>query len=87
MGAKGAVQILSRKRLASLEPDRQDAERAALEAEYTAQFCTPYIAAERGYVDEVIDPVATRRIFAGALTVLANKREHLRGRRHSNTPL
>jgi acetyl-CoA carboxylase carboxyltransferase component len=87
MGAKGAVQILSRKRLSALPQAEQEAERAALEAEYTAQFCTPYIAAERGYVDEVIDPVATRQILAGALTGLGNKREQLPGRRHSNTPL
>jgi acetyl-CoA carboxylase carboxyltransferase component len=87
MGAKGAVQILSRKRLATLEPSEQQAERSALEAEYTERYCTPYIAAERGYVDQVIDPVASRQVLAGALTVLANKREHLPGRRHSNTPL
>jgi propionyl-CoA carboxylase beta chain len=87
MGAKGAVQILSRKRLAALPQEEQEGERAALEAEYTAQFCTPYIAAERGFVDEVIDPLASRRVLAGALAVLSNKREHLVGRRHSNTPL
>jgi acetyl-CoA carboxylase carboxyltransferase component len=87
MGAKGAVQILSRKHLAALPPDRQEAERAALESEYTAQYCGPYVAAERGYVDQVIDPVTTRQVLSGALRVLANKREHLRGRRHSNTPL
>jgi acetyl-CoA carboxylase carboxyltransferase component len=87
MGAKGAVQILNGKRLAALEPAEQETERAALEAHYAAQFCTPYVAAHRGYVDEVIDPAQSRRVLAGALNVLANKREKLPGRRHSNTPL
>jgi acetyl-CoA carboxylase carboxyltransferase component len=87
MGAKGAVQILNGKRLAALDPVEQETERAALEAHYAAQFCTPYVAAHRGYVDEVIDPAQSRRVLAGALNVLANKREKLPGRRHSNTPL
>jgi acetyl-CoA carboxylase carboxyltransferase component len=87
MGAKGAVQILSRKTLAALEPSQQAAERAVLEAEYSERFCTPYIAAERGYVDQVIDPTASRQVLASALSVLSNKRERLHGRRHSNTPL
>ena len=81
MGAAGAVQILHGKRL------RDPAERAALEAEYTARYCTPETAARRGYVDDVIEPVDTRRAVVGALRALATKRETLPRRRHSNTPL
>jgi acetyl-CoA carboxylase carboxyltransferase component len=81
MGAPGAVQILHGKRLTD------PAERAALEAEYAARYCSPDIAAKRGYVDEVISPADTRRAVAGALRALKNKRERLPRRRHSNSPL
>ena len=81
MGAPGAVQILHGKRLTD------PAERARLEADYAARHCTPRIAAQRGYVDDVIQPVDTRRAVVGALRALATKRETLPRRRHSNTPL
>jgi acetyl-CoA carboxylase carboxyltransferase component len=81
MGAAGAVQILHGKRVAD------PAERAALEAAYAARHCTPVIAAQRGFVDEVIEPQDTRRAVAFALRGLRNKRERLPHRRHSNTPL
>jgi acetyl-CoA carboxylase carboxyltransferase component len=87
MGAQGAVQILFGRRLAGLEGDARERERAELEADYTAQYCAPYIAAERGYIDDVIDPLQTRRVLAGALGHLTAKREDLPARRHSNTPL
>jgi propionyl-CoA carboxylase beta chain len=87
MGAKGAVQILFGRRLASLDEDAREEERAVLEADYTARYCAPYVAAERGYIDDVIDPLQTRRVLAGALGHLVAKREHLPTRRHSNTPL
>jgi acetyl-CoA carboxylase carboxyltransferase component len=79
MGAKGAVEILHRR--ASLD------ERAQLEAAYEERLLNPYIAAERGSVDRVIDPADTRVEIAQALTVLATKRESLPRRRHDNTPL
>ena len=75
MGAGGAVQILHRRR------DPQ------LEAEYAAAYCTPRVAAERGFVDEVIDPTATRAAVASALAALRRKRERHPTRRHANTPL
>ena len=81
MGAPGAVQILHGKR----KPDA--AERAKLEAEYAERYCSPAIAAQRGYVDEVIEPAETRRAVAGALRALKTKRERLPQRRHSNSPL
>jgi acetyl-CoA carboxylase carboxyltransferase component len=87
MGAQGAVQILFGRRLAGLEGDARERERAELEADYTAQYCAPYIAAERDYIDDVIDPLQTRRVLAGALGHLTAKREDLPARRHSNTPL
>ncbi len=79
MGAKGAVEILHR---------RADAdERAQLEAEYEARLLNPYIAAQRGTVDEVIAPERTRSNITDALDLLASKREITPRRRHDNTPL
>ena len=69
MGAKGAVEILHRRET----PER----RAQLEAEYEERFLNPYVAAERGFVDAVIDPADTRREVAAALELLATKRERL----------
>jgi acetyl-CoA carboxylase carboxyltransferase component len=79
MGAPGAVEILHRK--ASPE------ERAKLEADYAARYCTPDIAAARGFVDDVIDPCSTREAVALALRALRRKRAALPARRHSNSPL
>jgi acetyl-CoA carboxylase carboxyltransferase component len=87
MGAKGAVQILFGRRLAALDGEARDQEREVLEADYTARYCAPYVAAERGFIDDVIDPLQTRRVLAGALGHLDAKREGLPARRHSNTPL
>jgi propionyl-CoA carboxylase beta chain len=79
MGEKGAVEILHRR--ASAE------QRAAAELEYRAAYLNPWPAAERGSVDAVIDPADTRREVAVALEALLTKQEHLRGRRHDNSPL
>jgi acetyl-CoA carboxylase carboxyltransferase component len=79
MGAKGAVEVLHRR-----EPPER---RAELEKEYEQRFLNPYVAADRGAVDAVIDPADTRREVAAALDVLATKRELLVPRRHCNTPL
>jgi propionyl-CoA carboxylase beta chain len=79
MGAKGAAEILHRR----ATPD----ERAAHEAEYEERFLNPYVAAERGYIDAVIDPVDTRAEVAAALAALSSKREKLAHRTHDNTPL
>ena len=64
-----------------------DDERAAFEADYSERLLNPYIAAERGYVDAVIDPADTRREIAAALRMLENKRERMPHRKHGNTPL
>ena len=79
MGARGAVEILHR--------DAEGDERAALEASYEERLLNPYIAAERGSVDRVIEPAETRAELASALEMLSGKRERLPRRRHDNTPL
>lgn len=79
MGAKGAVEILHRRS----EPE----ERELLQAEYEARLLNPYIAAERGSIDMVIDPAKTRYEIAKALDLLHSKREKLPRRRHDNIPL
>jgi acetyl-CoA carboxylase carboxyltransferase component len=79
MGAEGAVSIIHRR--ASPE------EKTKLAEEYREQFLNPYIAAERGYVDMVIDPAETRRVVARCFALLATKRERLAKRKHGNSPL
>lgn len=88
MGAQGAVEILGRRALAAA-PDgpARAARRAALEADYEAEHLSPAAALDRGFVDDVIDPAATREAVAGALLALAAKRERLAARRHENIPL
>jgi acetyl-CoA carboxylase carboxyltransferase component len=54
---------------------------------YREAYLNPYLAAERGYVDRVIDPTETRSAVAGALEMLATKRERLQPRKHGNMPL
>lgn len=79
MGAKGAVAILHRRQTEEV--------RARMEDEYARELLTPYVAAERGFVDAVIDPVDTRARIARALDHLAAKRERLAPRVHANGPL
>ena len=85
MGPQGAVEILYRRELA--EADDPVARRAELVDDYTERFANPYAAAERGYVDEVIDPAETRRKLIAGLEVLRSKREELPKRKHGNVPL
>ncbi|MBW3614986.1 MAG: methylmalonyl-CoA carboxyltransferase, partial [Actinobacteria bacterium] len=88
MGAPQAVQVLHGRRLtAADDPEAATVERAELEAEYVQRYCTPAIAAARGYIDDVIDPLTTRLVLAAALEALVHKRAHVTGRRHSNGPL
>jgi acetyl-CoA carboxylase carboxyltransferase component len=79
MGAPGAVQILHRR--------ADPADRVRLESEYTEQFLTPWQAAERGFVDGVIDPSETRACLTSALALLSTKREPIVGRKHDGGPL
>jgi len=85
MGPEGAVNIIFRKDLE--KTDDPKAARAEKIAEYTDRFANPYIAAERGYVDDVIDPRETRPRLIAALEMLLTKRETLPPRKHGNIPL
>ncbi|HEY3140589.1 MAG TPA: carboxyl transferase domain-containing protein, partial [Acidimicrobiales bacterium] len=87
MGAKGGVEIVHRKALLAMADDQRDLQRAELEAEYAAEHLSPRVAAERGFIDEVIDPATTRLAVAEALMALAAKREPTVRRRHDNIPL
>ncbi len=79
MGAGQAAAILQRR----ATPE----ERAAFEADYASRLLNPYIAAERGYIDAVIEPAETRSVIASALAALEDKRERHVGRKHDNGPL
>ena len=85
VGASGAVGILYRKELK--EADDPDARRAELMTEYEDTLCNPYLAAERGYVDAVIEPNETRAEVIKALRLLRTKRETLPPKKHGNIPL
>ncbi|MFN2641204.1 MAG: acyl-CoA carboxylase subunit beta [Actinomycetota bacterium] len=85
MGPEGAVNIVFRRELEKAEDPV--GKRAEMIGEYTDKFANPYIAAERGYVDDVIDPRDTRPRLVDALEVLVTKRETLPPRKHGNIPL
>jgi acetyl-CoA carboxylase carboxyltransferase component len=85
MGIEGAVNIIFKDRIAAA--DDPAAERARLVADYEAQFANPYVAAARGYVDDVIMPSETRPRLIAALEMLAGKRETNPRKKHGNIPL
>jgi len=85
MGPQGAVEIIHRRELADASDPA--ARRAELVEDYIDRLANPYIAAERGYVDDVIEPNLTRRKVVAGLRVLASKREDLPQRKHGNVPL
>ena len=85
MGPDGAVNIIFRKELEKAEdPVRKKAE---LVAEYRQKFASPYVAAERGYIDDVIEPKETRPRLINALEMLSNKRDSNPAKKHGNIPL
>ena len=85
MGAQGAVNILYRKELS--EAKDQEKLRKELITDYEDTLANPYVAAERGYIDAVIEPHQTRRYITRALVALRNKRDVLPPRKHGNIPL
>ena len=88
MGAQGAVNILHRKEIAEAgERGDLDATRAALIEQYEDTLLNPYLAAERGYVDAVIEPSATRVQVMRALRMLRTKRANRPPKKHGNIPL
>ena len=81
MGAKGATEIIHR-------ADLGDADKiAAHTAEYEDRFANPFIAAERGFIDEVIQPRSTRRRVARAFAALRGKQQSRPWKKHDNIPL
>jgi len=84
MGPEGAVNIIFRK---ELEGENGEARRAELIDDYRERFANPYVAAERGYVDEVIEPRRTRPVLIDALETSLTKRERRPPRKHGNIPL
>ena len=85
MGPEGAIDIVFRRELDAA--DDREAMRARLAAEYRAKFATPYVAASRGYIDDVIEPRETRPRLIAALEMLAGKRDRNPPRKHGNIPL
>lgn len=85
MGADGAANIIGRKRIsAAADPD---AERAKIIAEYEEKFMNPYVAAARGFVDEVILPEETKEKIVSAFIMLESKKQSLPAKKHGNIPL
>jgi propionyl-CoA carboxylase beta chain len=85
MGPKGAVEILFRKEISESENPEEATERRI--EEYRETFAHPYVAAARGYLDDVIDPRETRPRVISALDMLSNKRDENPPRKHGNIPL
>ena len=85
MGSEGAVNILYRREIES-SPNPSEARQARIE-EYRQQFANPFVAAERGYVDDVIEPRETRIKVIRALRMLANKADTMPRKKHGNMPL
>jgi propionyl-CoA carboxylase beta chain len=85
MGPEGAVNVVFRKEVA--EADDPDAKRQELVEEYREEFANPYVAAARGYIDDVIEPSETRPRIIEALKMLQNKRDTNPPKKHGNIPL
>ena len=85
MGPEGAVNIVFRKELAAA--DDSDERRAELVEDYRERFANPYVAAERGYIDDVIEPRRTRPVLIDALRTAITKHEPRPQRKHGNIPL
>ncbi len=85
MGPEGAVNIIFRRELAEAEDPEQL--RAQLVADYRERFANPYVAASRGYIDDIIEPRDTRPRLINALEMLRNKRDSNPPKKHGNIPL
>ena len=86
MGPEGAVNIVYRRELQAAG-DEADELRQTHVDEYREKFANPYVAAERGYVDEVIEPARTRSKLISGLRLLETKRDSNPPRKHGNIPL
>jgi propionyl-CoA carboxylase beta chain len=88
MGPEGAVEVLYRRELAAAKDAKaKEALRAEKTAEFRERFANPYIAAERGYLDEIIEPSETRPRLIAALALLEGKRDTNPPKKHGNIPL
>ncbi len=85
MGAEGAVGVLYRREIG--EAADQEAARRARVEEFEEKFANPYVAAERGFIDEIIEPALTRQKLISALKLLENKRDTNPPKKHGNIPL
>ncbi len=85
MGPEGAVEIIYRRQLQ--ESDDPVALKKQLADEYRTRLANPYIAAERGFIDDVIEPRETRARLINALSVFQNKRDHNPPKKHGNMPM
>ena len=85
MGPQGAVEIVHRTELAqAADPEKR---RKELVEDYTQRLANPYVAAERGFIDEVVEPAETRMKIVAGLRMLGSKREEIPERKHGNVPL
>jgi propionyl-CoA carboxylase beta chain len=85
MGPQGAVNILYRAEIqGAADPD---AKRAELVAEYQEKFANPFVAAEKGYIDQVVLPRSLRRKLVAAFALLSTKRDSMPAKKHGNIPL
>ena len=87
MGPEGAVNIVYKRELESAAEEARAQLREQKTAEFRARFANPYVAAERGYVDDVIEPKETRRRLIQALETLHTKRDQNPPKKHGNIPL
>jgi propionyl-CoA carboxylase beta chain len=87
MGSEGAVNIVYRRRLAEADGEERQALKARLTAEYAERYANPYVAAEKGLIDDVIEPHRTRPRLIEALRTLRGKRQRNLSRKHGNIPL
>jgi propionyl-CoA carboxylase beta chain len=85
MGPEGAVNIIFKDEIESSKDPKKTRDR--LIAEYRAKFANPFIAAQKGYVDDVIEPAETRRRLIKSLELLRTKRDKNPPRKHGNIPL
>jgi propionyl-CoA carboxylase beta chain len=85
MGPDGAVNIVFRKEIENASDPEQ--RKADLIREYREKFANPYVAAERGYLDDIIEPSETRPRLINALEMLQNKRDSNPAKKHGNIPL
>lgn len=88
MGPKGAIEVLQSKQIKSIEsPEEQASYIANAEQDYKDKFANPYVAAQYGYIDDVIEPRNTRFRIIRALQALATKKDYMPAKKHSNLPL